>query len=128
MVYRRGIIASFFLLFALISQTGHSAVEQALEYDLAVSFDIPRSKLTGLATIQVFRPKPLLLNVGRLAIHSVRLNGRRLEFEVRSGLVALTPPDRGFLEINYDAVFPPGGSVSPGRDASIPRVIRRDGV
>ena len=99
MVYRRGIIASFFLVLAFISQTGHSAVEQAVQYDLAVSFDIPGSKLTGLATIQVFRSKPLLLNVGRLAIHNVRLNGRRLEFEVRNGLLALTPTDSGSLEI-----------------------------
>jgi aminopeptidase N len=128
MVYRRGIITSFFLVLAFISQTGHSAVEQALQYDLAVSFDIPRSKLIGLATIQVIRSKPLLLNVGRLAIHSVRLNGRRLEFEVRNGLLALTPPDSGSLEINYDAVFAPEGSVSPGRDASIPSAISREGI
>jgi aminopeptidase N len=128
MSYRRTVIASFLLLLWFLLQTGHSAVPAAPEYDLAVSFDIPRAKIIGLSRIPVTRGRPLALRVSRLNIRSVRVNQEPLDFQVRDGRLRVTPKQSGTLEINYEGVFARVAGTSFSRDADIPNVIGREGI
>src|SRR3989338_10211621 len=102
MTYSRPIMFWMLLVLALISQTGHSAVPQTPEYYLDVSFDIPRSKIAGVGKIRVLRGKPLMFQVGRLTIHSVRLNQQRVDFQLRDGTLSIVPPESGTLEIRSE--------------------------
>ena len=128
MTYSRTIMFWMLLVLALISQTGHSAVSQTPEYDLDVSFDIPRSKIAGLGKLRVLRGKPLLFQVGRLTIHSVRLNHQRVDFQLRDGTLSIVPPESGTLEIRYEGVFEPAGTFSGSHEGTFPSVIGRQGI
>ena len=128
MSYRCTVVASILLLLSFLLQTGHSAAPSAPEYNLAVSFDIPRARIIGLSTIPVIKGRPLALRVGGLKIQSVWVNREPLDFHARDGRLSVTPKQSGTLEIGYEGVFArvAGGSFS--RDSDIPNVIGREGI
>ncbi|MBI2998977.1 MAG: hypothetical protein HYY46_11110, partial [Deltaproteobacteria bacterium] len=128
MTYSRTIMFWMLLLLALISQTGHSAVPQTPEYYLDVSFDIPRSKIAGVGKIRVLRGKPLMFQVGRLTIHSVRLNQQRVDFQLRDGALRIVPPESGTLEIRYEGVFEPAVTFSGSHEGAFPGAIGQQGI
>src|SRR3972149_6784554 len=128
MTYSRTIMFWMLLVLALISQTCHSAVSQTPEYDLDVSFDIPGSKIEGLEKIRVLRGKPLLFQVGRLTIHSARLNHQRVDFQLRDGTLSIVPPESGTLEIRYEGVFEPAGTFSGSHEGTFPSAIGPEGI
>lgn len=128
MVYSRALIASILLVLAFISRTGHPAAPQAPEYDLEVSFDIPRSSVTGLAKIRVPAGKPLMFRVGRLVIHGVHLNRQRVDFQLRDGALRIVPPQSGTLEIRYEGVFEPARASSGSHEQTFPSVVGRQGI
>jgi uncharacterized iron-regulated protein len=127
----RLILAAILLVLVSGWQTSHSAVPPALRYDrydLEISFDIPRSKLTGVARLRIERPTRLRFHVGRLSVLRVRLNQAPLEFESRGGSLTIVPDQVGTLEIAYEAVFPGAAVPVNSRDANFANVVGSDGI
>jgi aminopeptidase N len=128
MTYRCILIASLLLIAALVAPSGDAAAPQTRQYDLTVSFDIPHSKITGLAKIQISRGEPVLLRAGRLAVRSVEQNRKFLSFQLRNGTLTTTAPASGTLQIRYEGLFEPKGAISGSRDTDIASVIGREGI
>ncbi len=128
MTHGRILLSSIFLFLAPISQTGHPAPSQMPEYHLDVSFDIPRSKITGLGKIRVLGGKALMFRVERLAIHSVHLNQQPINYQLRDGTLRIVPPETGTVEIRYEGVFEPAEASSGLHDGTSRSVIGRQGI
>ncbi len=128
MIFRPILVAAVLLFAALLAQTGRSAVPSAPVYDLAVSFDIPRSTIAGSLKTPVLRGERRLFRAGRLTIRAVEMNRKPVPFQVRDGALTLLPSESGVLEIRYEGVFPPPAAVSSSRDTSIPNVIGPEGI
>ncbi len=128
MRYRRTVVASILLLFALLLQTGHSATPSAPEYELAVVIDIPHAKVTGSSKIAVVKGEPVVLRVGSLKILGARLNQQAADFQTGSGRLSLVPKQTGILDIRYEGVFAQDENAPTSRDSDIANVIGREGV
>jgi len=75
------------------------------EYSLAVSFDIPASQITGLATMTVRNGQEILFATGKLAIIKVTLNDRTIAIEPNNGMLRIKPTENGTIAIRYEGVF-----------------------
>ncbi|NTU42931.1 MAG: PDZ domain-containing protein [Nitrospirales bacterium] len=75
-------------------------------YKLAISFDIPSSRLFGTAEVPVRSGEKVYFNVGSLVVRDVRLNGSALLFQSRDGVLEALSPESGSLEIRYEGSFP----------------------
>jgi uncharacterized iron-regulated protein len=128
MISRPILVASVFLFAALLAHTGRSAAPSAPVYDLAVSFDIPRSTIAGSMQTAVRRGERRLFRTGGLTIRAVEVNRKPLPFQVRDGALILLPSESGALEVRYEGVFPPPRAVSDSRDTNLPNVIGREGI
>ncbi len=109
------IFSLFVLLFhpaAIIAEEKISVAEG--EYNLKVSFDIPNSKITGRAKIFAQKDKELIFHIGRLTIRDVRLNGDKIKFDARRGVLKILPQRDGIVEIVYEGIF---REWSPDREA-----------
>ncbi len=121
-------IASLILLPALVAGEVHPAATSFKEYELKVSFDIPRSKITGVSRTGAVKGERLLFHTGPLAIKKVVIDRKPAAFQVRDGSLAITPAESGDLEIHYEGVFKPADKRSLSRSADIPNVIGGDGI
>ena len=124
----RLLIPLILLIVVLVARIGHSAAPQIPQYDLDVSFDIPRSKVVGLSKIRVLQGERLLLQARGLAIQSVEVNRKSVNFQVRDNTLTIAAPEGGILEIRYEGVFEPPKTISALRDREIPNVVSREGV
>ncbi|GAB4541089.1 MAG: hypothetical protein Fur0020_10440 [Thermodesulfovibrionia bacterium] len=88
--------------------------------DITVDLDIDRGMLNGLSHIKVRKGEGISFKKGRLKILDVRLNDRAIMIKESEGMVRLTPPDSGILEIRFRGVF-------KGGDGSM-NVISRQGI
>jgi uncharacterized iron-regulated protein len=124
----RLLIPLILLIVVLFARIGHSAAPQIPQYDLDVSFDIPRSKVVGLSKIRALQGERLLLQARGLAIQSVEVNRKSVNFQVRDNTLTIAAPEGGILEIRYEGVFEPPKTISALRDREIPNVVSREGV
>jgi aminopeptidase N len=75
------------------------------EYSLSVSFDIPASRITGLATMTAGNNQEILFATGKLKIIQVTLNDRTVSVEPSNGMLRIKPTENGTLAIRYEGVF-----------------------
>src|SRR3990172_9608816 len=128
MISRPCLVAAVLLFTALMAQTGRSAAPAEPVYDLAVSFDIPRSTIAGSVKSAVLRGERRLFRAGRLMIRAVEVNRQPVPFQLRGGELTFLSPESGALEIRYEGRFPPPPAVSSSRDTSFPNVIGAQGI
>jgi uncharacterized iron-regulated protein len=74
-------------------------------YELSTSFDIPASRLTGIAALSVQAGETLELDAGGLLIKKVALNDHDLEHALTDGKLTVRIPAQGSLKIDYEAQF-----------------------
>ncbi|MDH3445180.1 MAG: M1 family aminopeptidase, partial [Deltaproteobacteria bacterium] len=122
------LISSLFLLLTLVAETAGWAALPVKEYELQVSFDIPRSKIAGVGRISVAKGERWLFHPGSLAITRVVINRKPANFQVRDGALTIVPAESGRLEIHYEGVFKPYEANSVSRDADVPNVIGKEGI
>lgn len=110
----RCFIIIFLLLFSAAAQSAQQNDIDMPEYNLAVSFNIPGSAITGTSLISIKRGRELSITTGDLRIVSIMINDRLVSPELRGAGFNLTPDEDGILEIKYNGVFKP--SQSPDHD------------
>jgi len=98
------------------------------EYNLSVSFDIPASRITGLATMPVRDGREMLFATGKLAIIQVTLNDRTIAIEPGKGILRIKPTESGTLVIRYEGVFKGSESSSKMNDVAEQSVIDARGI
>jgi aminopeptidase N len=96
------LLISSFPCVALANEPADPAVP---EYNLSVSFDIPASRITGLAIIPMRDGREILFATGKLAITQVTLNDRTISVELSNGIMRIKPTESGTLAIRYEGVF-----------------------
>ncbi|MDI6801954.1 MAG: ChaN family lipoprotein [Thermodesulfovibrionales bacterium] len=74
------------------------------EYNLNVSLDIPASKITATAKIDI-HSKNTAVHIGNLRILDVTFNKRSVPFEVQKGVLKISGFDKGSVEIKYEGIF-----------------------
>jgi len=91
---------------------------EILDYTLRVSFDIPASRISGLAKIPVQSGQEIKLNKGTLQLLDIRLDGQRIDFPRYDEIVRIFPSRHGVMEIRYAGTFnfpkPPEGTPEQG--------------
>lgn len=102
MLYRFVVIITAILLCSHIVYAEHTIAPS--EYNLEVSFDIPASKITGSARINA-DDKELIFYTGQLKIYSATLNNQSIGFQYANGILKVSPPAAGILEIRYEGIF-----------------------
>ncbi len=126
------LIPIFLLTGVLLGSTPAQAQQvvfpPAPEYALLVSFDIPRSRLMGQASLPVTAGRPLVFTTGLLQIISVQVNGERTAFRSDAGTLTVRPADTGLLTINYDGVFPPQEATPPAESSPPQNGITAEGI
>ena len=107
--------ATFFLLLCLLLPlTAHpleasSPATPAFRVD--VTFDIPRSAVSGTVTVLLGEGAGLQLRTGSLRVDSVRRSGREVSAAVKDGLLTVPPAGEGVVEVRYEGVFRGGEPV-----------------
>lgn len=103
MLYRLLIIIT-----VILCCISNAYAEQAIspsDYNLEVSFEIPASKISGIARINAAAGKELIFHTGQLKIHNVTLNNQDIVFAFGNGTLSVLPPASGLLEIRYEGTF-----------------------
>jgi aminopeptidase N len=118
----------FMLLLPCAALPSERTVPAVPEYDLSVSFDIPASRITGLATIYVPGDQEIVFAKGALIILQVTLNDRRIDSEARNGILRIKPSESGTLAIRYEGVFRESGTSMGGNDGGLKSVIDARGI
>ncbi len=95
----------FILLVPCVTLSNEPSAPAVPEYNLSVSFDIPASRITGLATMPARNGREILFATGRLAIIQVTLNDRTIAIEPSNGTLRIKPTENGTLAIKYVGVF-----------------------
>ncbi len=75
------------------------------EYDLSVSFNIPASRLMGLASVKTEAGRNVEFNVSNLIIKKVTMNGSEVEHGIEGGRLTVKTAAHGMLLIQYEAAF-----------------------
>src|SRR3990170_4076894 len=101
----RSLIATIMLILSCAAWAGGQPVPAVSEYDLNVSFDIPNSKVMGLAKVPVQAGQELTLTTERLRVIRASLNDKRIDAEVKDGKMTVRPSESGVLAIAYEGVF-----------------------
>lgn len=128
MIHWRSLIAPILVALALLCSTRGPAVAQTPEYDLSVSFDLSKSKITGVARLPVREGNPVAFRIGRLVICGVHLDRQEVGFRSGGGALRVVPPKSGTLEIHYEGVFEAAPPAWASRDGTFPGVIGREGI
>ncbi len=118
----------FILSFPCAALPTESPVPAVLEYDLSVSFDIPSSRILGLATIHVSGDREIVLTNGALVILQVTLNDRKIDMQARDGILRVKPTEGGALTIRYEGVFRGSGSSRERKDSAEQSIIDARGI
>jgi aminopeptidase N len=98
------------------------------EYNLSVSFDIPASRISGLAAMPVQDGREILFATGKLAIIQVTLNDRTIAIEPGKGILRIKPTESGTLAIRYEGVFKGSESSNKMNDIAEQSVIDARGI
>ena len=100
------------------------------DYTLTVSFDIPHSKVMGIAKITVSEDKEIVLDVSHLSILSVIFEGRENSFSRDGGTMRIKTGKRGVLEIQYEGVFDTSrlSNAAAGMREMVDNVISEKGI
>src|SRR3990172_1241477 len=103
----RSLIATTLLFLLCTIPAAGQPVSAAPAYNLNVSFDIPNSKVTGLAKVPVQAKQELRLATGELRIIQVSLNDKRIDaaVAVKDGSMTVQPSESGVLAIAYEGIF-----------------------
>lgn len=120
---------SIIMLLLPVSTFGESSnVGTAPGYELDVLIDPSSSRIRGISKISVSRGKSFSLDLGKLRIHKLTLNGKPLDYTENHHVVEIESEEDGILEIRYEAVLKPMGSPDPVEPASIGDIITNRGV
>ncbi|HUI67950.1 MAG TPA: ChaN family lipoprotein [Nitrospirota bacterium] len=95
----------FISLFPCVALPNEPSAPAVPEYNLSVSFDIPASRITGLAIMPARDGREILFSTGKLAIIEVTLNDRTIAIEPSNGMLRIKPTESGTLAIKYEGVF-----------------------
>ncbi|HSB32377.1 MAG TPA: ChaN family lipoprotein, partial [Candidatus Sulfobium mesophilum] len=98
------------------------------EYNLSVSFDIPASRISGLAAMPVQDGREILFATGKLAIIQVTLNDRTIAIEPGKGILRIKTTESGTLAIRYEGVFKSSESSNKMNDIAEQSVIDARGI
>src|SRR3990172_7304054 len=107
---------------------GAEQARQTPEYSLEVSFDIPNSKVTGLAKVPVQAKQELRLATGELRIIQVSLNDKRIDAAAKDGSMTVLPSESGILAIAYEGVFKSTGAGGSQNYGVTPNLIDSRGI
>ncbi len=121
-------IAATLLILSFTMLAEGQPVSAAPAYDLDVSFDIPDSKVTGVAKITVQATQELRLATGALRIIQVSLNGKRIDAKVKDGNMEVRPLESGVLAISYEGVFKSNKTGGGQNYGVIPDIINSQGI
>jgi uncharacterized iron-regulated protein len=102
------IIILLFLLLPLIVLAGEPSRTDLREYRLDVSFEVPRSRITGNLKVPVRAGQESAFSIGHLAVGSVSLNGRDMKSAVKDGRLTIKPLEDGIAEVRYEGTFKGG--------------------
>jgi hypothetical protein len=78
-----------------------------VDYALRVSFDLPSSRIQGVASIRVKAGRELTVQRGTLRLTDVQLSGRNLPIEPQRDTFRILPPRDGTLDISFEGIFKP---------------------
>jgi len=98
------------------------------EYDLSVTFDIPASRITGLATMYVQGDREIVFTHGSLVVLEVTLNNRKIDLEAHDDILRIKPAESGSLAIRYEGVFKGNGMSRERNDSAEQSVINAKGI
>ena len=111
----------------VFSDTTDGSAGMEPNYTLAVSFDIPHSRLDGMARIAVNKDEELIFDVSNLSILDVTLDGVKIDHVIDHGEMISRTLKLGELKIVYTASF--GLSKSDTADIGIiDNVIAEQGI
>lgn len=77
------------------------------DYTLRASFDLPSSRIQGVASIKVKAGRELTVQRGALRFTDIQLGGRSLPIESQRDPIRILPSRDGTLEIGFEGVFKP---------------------
>ncbi|BCB96363.1 hypothetical protein JZK55_12850 [Dissulfurispira thermophila] len=112
-----------FLFLPVIAYTG-----QQPEYNLDISFNIPDSRIIGLATIDVQAGKELVMYIGHLKIKEVTLNGQGINFNIKDEVLRILPLQSGSLDIRYEGVFKDNNTTEDTNYGVVGSIINERGI
>ncbi len=101
----RGVVSALLgvaLMFLVGAQTAQA--QEAIDYDLAVAFDLNQQTLQGLARLSVPDGQGLTLDLTGLAVTALEVNGRP-EPLPNTGVVTLVPGAAQRLSVHYQKAF-----------------------
>jgi len=98
------------------------------DYSLSVSFDVPASRIIGLASMPVHEGREIRLTTGNLAIMQVTLNERTIAIEPSNGALRIKPSESGTLAIRYEGVFKDSDPGSKMNEVAEQNVISARGI
>ena len=78
------------------------------EYRLDVSFEVPRSTITGSVKLPVRAGRELVFRIGHLTVGPLSLNGRDMKSSVKDSMLTIKPLEDGIAEIRYEGTFQGG--------------------
>lgn len=87
---------------------GEPSMQDLREYRLDVSFEVPRSRITGSVKVPVRAGKELTFRIGQLTVGTPSLNGRDVKSSVKDGRLTIRPLEDGIAEIRYEGTFKGG--------------------
>jgi uncharacterized iron-regulated protein len=93
-----------FIVF-IISAASVAYADNLPRYDLAVSFDVAASKISGVSKITITKGRELYFRRGPLDIRYIKINDQHVEFEQRQDIFGLTPDHDGMMEIGFEGTF-----------------------
>ena len=93
-----------FIVF-IISAPSVAYADNLPRYDLAVSFDVAASKISGVSKITITKGRELYFRRGPLDIRYIKINDEHVEFEQRQDIFGLTPDHDGVMEIGFEGTF-----------------------
>ena len=111
-----GLLLRVFLIFFLLlvwSPAGQAALhprEPLPEYSLQISFDLPRGKVLGRATILAPQGHKLTIYPEKLDILEIRNGGKKILFDRRPGNMVLYA--QGPIQINYEVSLGETGDIA----------------
>ncbi|UCE71101.1 MAG: hypothetical protein JSU99_07330, partial [Nitrospiraceae bacterium] len=89
----------------IISAASVAYADNLPRYDLAVSFDVAASKISGVSKITITKGRELYFRRGPLDIRYIKINDQHVEFEQRQDIFGLTPDHDGVMEIGFEGTF-----------------------
>ncbi|MFZ2088868.1 MAG: M1 family aminopeptidase [Desulfobaccales bacterium] len=108
----RGLLISFFLLiYSAPCQAALHPRGALPEYRLQVSFDLPRGKVLGRATILAPQGQKLTIDPGNLAIKEIRSRGEKIAWGGRPGK-NIVLVSQGPIQIDYEVHLKKTGDIA----------------